>query len=144
MDSCLVWKSSQLPSVQQLLWNCSYSELKIQLGTSLALNRLGEPGFVFITSVYIYNLRFRLGLISIFKYSISHKILAWFGFAVFYYDYIYQFPVAPLIPAWISNYIHYKVLAEITYPFLTFSGATFWTVVACLVQGPISLIIFSS
>ena len=29
-----------------------------------------------------------------------------------------------LIPAWISNYIHYKVRDEITYPFLNFSGAT--------------------
>ena len=29
-----------------------------------------------------------------------------------------------LIPAWISNYIHYKVRDEITYPFLNFNGAT--------------------
>ena len=29
-----------------------------------------------------------------------------------------------LIPAWISNYIHYKVCYEITYPFLNFNGAT--------------------
>ena len=29
-----------------------------------------------------------------------------------------------LIPAWISNYIHYKVGDEITYPFLNFNGAT--------------------
>ena len=27
-------------------------------------------------------------------------------------------------PAWISNYIHYKVWDEITYPFLNFNGAT--------------------
>ena len=31
---------------------------------------------------------------------------------------------ATLIPAWISNYIHYKVWDEITYPFLNFNGAT--------------------
>ena len=29
-----------------------------------------------------------------------------------------------LIPAWISNNIHYKVWDEITYPFLNFNGAT--------------------
>ena len=29
-----------------------------------------------------------------------------------------------LIPAWISNYIHYNVWGEITYPFLNFNGAT--------------------
>ena len=29
-----------------------------------------------------------------------------------------------LIPAWISNYIHYKLWDEITYPFLNFNGAT--------------------
>ena len=29
-----------------------------------------------------------------------------------------------LIPAWISNYIHYKVLDDINYPFLNFNGAT--------------------
>ena len=29
-----------------------------------------------------------------------------------------------LIPAWISNYIHYKVWDEITYPFLNFNGCT--------------------
>ena len=29
-----------------------------------------------------------------------------------------------LIPVWISNYIHYIVLDEITYPFLNFIGAT--------------------
>ena len=29
-----------------------------------------------------------------------------------------------LIPTWISNYIHYKVWDEITYPFLNFNGAT--------------------
>ena len=29
-----------------------------------------------------------------------------------------------LIPAWISNYIHYKMWGEITYPFLNFNGAT--------------------
>ena len=29
-----------------------------------------------------------------------------------------------LIPAWISNYIHYKMWDEITYPFLNFYGAT--------------------
>ena len=32
-------------------------------------------------------------------------------------------PVAPF-PAWISNYTHYKVWDEITYPFLNFNGAT--------------------
>ena len=30
-----------------------------------------------------------------------------------------------LIPAWISNYIHYKLWGEITYPFLNFNGSTF-------------------
>ena len=29
-----------------------------------------------------------------------------------------------LIPAWISNYTHYKAWDEITYPFLNFNGAT--------------------
>ena len=29
-----------------------------------------------------------------------------------------------LIPAWISNYIHYDVGDEITYPFLNFDSAT--------------------
>ena len=29
-----------------------------------------------------------------------------------------------LIPTWISNYIHYKVWDEITYPFPNFSGTT--------------------
>ena len=29
-----------------------------------------------------------------------------------------------LIPAWISNYIHYKVWDEITYPFLNLNGYT--------------------
>ena len=29
-----------------------------------------------------------------------------------------------LILAWISNYTHYKVWDEITYPFLHFNGAT--------------------
>ena len=29
-----------------------------------------------------------------------------------------------LIPAWISNYIHYKVWDELTYPFLNFNGCT--------------------
>ena len=29
-----------------------------------------------------------------------------------------------LIPAWINNYILYKVWDEITYPFLNFNGAT--------------------
>ena len=33
-----------------------------------------------------------------------------------------------LIPAWISNYIHYKVWDEITYPFLNFNGAEIWMV----------------
>ena len=28
------------------------------------------------------------------------------------------------IPAWISNYFHYKVWDKITYPFLNFNGAT--------------------
>ena len=34
-----------------------------------------------------------------------------------------------LVLAWISNYIHYKVWDEITYPFLSFNGATVATVV---------------
>ena len=29
-----------------------------------------------------------------------------------------------LIPAWISNYTHYKLWDEITYPFLNFNGCT--------------------
>ena len=29
-----------------------------------------------------------------------------------------------LIPAWISNYIHYKLWDEITYPFINFNGST--------------------
>ena len=29
-----------------------------------------------------------------------------------------------LIPAWISNYTHYNVWDEITYPFLNFNSAT--------------------
>ena len=32
--------------------------------------------------------------------------------------------LGPLLLAWISNYIHYKVWDEITYPFLSFNGAT--------------------
>ena len=32
--------------------------------------------------------------------------------------------IHPVIPAWISNYIHYKVWDEISYPFLNFNGAT--------------------
>ena len=32
--------------------------------------------------------------------------------------------INPLIPAWISNYTHYNVWDEITYPFLNFNGAT--------------------
>ena len=36
----------------------------------------------------------------------------------FYYDGL------TLIPAWISNYIHYKVSGETTYSFLNFKGAT--------------------
>ena len=28
------------------------------------------------------------------------------------------------IPAWISNYIHYEVWGDITYPFLNFNGCT--------------------
>ena len=28
------------------------------------------------------------------------------------------------IPPWISNYTHYNVWDEITYPFLSFNGAT--------------------
>ena len=28
------------------------------------------------------------------------------------------------LPAWISNYTHYNVWDEITYPFLNFNGAT--------------------
>ena len=32
--------------------------------------------------------------------------------------------VLPLISAWISNYIHYKVRDEITYSFVDFNGAT--------------------
>ena len=31
---------------------------------------------------------------------------------------------ATLIPAWISNYIHYKLWYEITNPFLNFNNAT--------------------
>ena len=29
-----------------------------------------------------------------------------------------------LIPAWISNYVHFKMWDEITYPFLNFNGTT--------------------
>ena len=29
-----------------------------------------------------------------------------------------------LIPAWVSNYIHYEVWDEITYTFLNFNGTT--------------------
>ena len=36
-------------------------------------------------------------------------LLTWFNF---------------IIPAWISNYTHYNVWDEITYPFLNFNGAT--------------------
>ena len=38
--------------------------------------------------------------------------------ALFYYGSL------TLISAWISNHTHYKVLGEITYPFLNFNGAT--------------------
>ena len=33
-------------------------------------------------------------------------------------------PLAKDKNLWISNYIHYKVWDEITYPFLNFNGAT--------------------
>ena len=36
----------------------------------------------------------------------------------------FSWRVLTLIPARISNYIHYKVWDEITYPFLNFNGAT--------------------
>ena len=36
----------------------------------------------------------------------------------------FYYRVLTLIPAWISNYIHYNVWDEITYQFLNFNGAT--------------------
>ena len=41
-----------------------------------------------------------------------------FGRGIFYYYGL------TLNPAWLSDYIHYKVWDEITYPFLNFNGAT--------------------
>ena len=43
-----------------------------------------------------------------------------------YYDNLGLFCLHGLIsiPAWISNYIHYEVWVEITYPFLNFNVAT--------------------
>ena len=42
--------------------------------------------------------------------------------------FIHQRPLLPiwmnLTPAWLSNYIHYNVWDEITYPFLNLNGAT--------------------
>ena len=36
----------------------------------------------------------------------------------------FYYHLLPLIQAWISNYIHYKMWNEITYPFLHFNGGT--------------------
>ena len=44
--------------------------------------------------------------------------------APFYYQGAIYWHGLTLIPAWISNYIHYNVWDEITYPFLNFNGAT--------------------
>ena len=51
------------------------------------------------------------------------------GFWGHSWQWTWDFPWVPyygstLITAWISNYIHYKVWNEITYPFLNFNGAT--------------------
>ena len=47
------------------------------------------------------------------------------GYLIFFLTWapLYQHGLT-LIPAWISNYIHCKVLDEIAYPFLNFNGAT--------------------
>ena len=42
----------------------------------------------------------------------------------FTYLVLLNLPGLTLIPAWISNHIHYKVWDEITYPFLNFNGCT--------------------
>ena len=49
------------------------------------------------------------------------------GFGIDPYPIVQQPPGAPFtnvteIPAWISNYTHYKVSDEITYPFLSFNN----------------------
>ena len=41
-----------------------------------------------------------------------------------YYSVPFYLHGLTLIPAWISNYIHYNMRDEITYPFLNFNGAT--------------------
>ena len=37
---------------------------------------------------------------------------------------VYAYTYETSGPAWISNYTHYNVWDEITYPFLNFNGAT--------------------
>ena len=39
-------------------------------------------------------------------------------------DFVQQTYLCVRIFTWISNYIHYKVWDEITYPFLNFNGTT--------------------
>ena len=40
------------------------------------------------------------------------------------YPLLHEHIAGASIPAWISNYIHYKVCDEITYPYPNFNGAT--------------------
>ena len=49
------------------------------------------------------------------NWSVDDDVMAW--------KYFYWHGLT-LIPAWISNYIHYNVWDEITYQFLNFNGCT--------------------
>ena len=52
--------------------------------------------------------------------SLSSQCYMWYMFT----SGLFYLHGLTLIPAWISNYIHYKVWDEITYPFLNFNGCT--------------------
>ena len=70
-------------------------------------------------------------MLSIFLMDTSDLFIENLQAHSYYHHMEINYPSSPfykrgltLIPAWISNYTHYNVWDEITYPFLNFNGET--------------------
>ena len=59
-----------------------------------------------------------------FSYFLSGRLTPLFIQTLAHWSMFTHFCGLTLIPAWISNYIRFKVWGEITYPFPHFNGAT--------------------
>ena len=116
----MAWITNQRASVHCLIYNRCDISVNISVNVESAVCGCWWPG-TYLAPGHLQQSSYedKLANIRCYLFCSRHEARS-----VVYPAHL-RWYLGPLLLTWLSNYIHYKVWDEITYPFLNFNGCTF-------------------